>query len=303
MTTMLTICLLVLVVGQMVTESTASPHPDLNCSLEVDSPSENSKGGSGPEVGPQTKNCSPDRGDQTRVPAALLPSSGDINASDDRNGQSSLSPGAQHVRHTSLESVDRHQSELDLWRCLMRRARASRLEEDEKTKKKPAKTVRYCTSDVRGANGTASREGETSPAEEGASQGDCLPLLFFLFPTLCNETRLCVNLTEASLDTIPQRFWLWNRKKKAEDEGSEAVVYIVVVLAFYSFGIVFMMANFIRQEQRELEETKLYKQYVKVARDRWLTSRGNMANKLALQALNTFNAVPQTTDDNKITFV
>ncbi|XP_066989862.1 uncharacterized protein [Macrobrachium rosenbergii] len=307
-TTTLTIFCLLVLAGQMATESTASPYPNFNCSLWVNSPSRNSKGSPGPEVGPQTKNCSHEKGGQggqSAVPAAL-PSFNQMNTSDDRSGQSSASPGgAERARNTSLESVDRYQNELDLWQCLMRRARASRLEENEKMmmKKQPTKTIRYCTSDVRKGNATDPREGDASSAEEGVSQGDCLPLLFFLFPTLCNETRLCVNLTEASLDTIPQRFWLWNRKKKAEDEGSEAVVYIVVVLAFYSFGIVFMMANFIRQEQRELEETKLYKQYVKVARDRWLTSRGNLANKLALQALNTFNAVPQTTDDNKITFV
>ncbi|XP_068213559.1 uncharacterized protein [Palaemon carinicauda] len=299
---MLTLCVLVLM-GWIVAESAASSFSSLNCSHEVADLSGNSREGE-----PQVKNCSHEIGDHSGVPAAL-PSFSQHNTSNGRNGQS-LRPSDNPAMNTSLETVVRYRKELDLWQCLMRQARATRLEEKTAGNKSVPKKIQYCAPVVRKENGSEASEGEGShdvrggsSAGDGTRERDCLPLLFFLFPTLCNETRLCVNLTEASLDTIPQRFWLWNKKKKGDDDGSEAVVYIVVVLAFYSFGIVFMMANFIRQEQRELEEAKLYKQYVKVARDRLLTSRGNMANKLALQALNTFNAIPQTTDDSKITFV
>ena len=135
------------------------------------------------------------------------------------------------------------------------------------------------------------------------SEKECMPLLLLVVPALCNGTKGCVNLTETSIEELLHRYVVYERKRKREAEADDAVIYIVVVLAFYSFGIVFMIANFVRQEQRELEETMMYKQYVKLARDRWLTTRGNMANKLALQALNTFNAIPQTTDVNKVTFV
>lgn len=145
--------------------------------------------------------------------------------------------------------------------------------------------------------------GDQKALIESKNAKDCMPLLLLVVPALCNGTHNCLNLTESSVEELLHRYISWERKKKRQDEADDAVIYIVVVLAFYSFGIVFMIANFVRQEQRELEETKMYKQYVKVARDRWLTTRGNMANKLALQALNTFNAVPQKTDANKVTFV
>lgn len=138
---------------------------------------------------------------------------------------------------------------------------------------------------------------------ERVTTKECMPILLLVVPALCNGTHSCVNLTEASVEELLHRYVVWERKKRRQAEADDAVIYIVVVLAFYSFGIVFMIANFVRQEQRELEETKMYKQYVKVARDRWLTTRGNMAGKLALQALNTFNAIPQTTEANKVTFV
>ncbi|XP_045138328.1 uncharacterized protein LOC123520261 [Portunus trituberculatus] len=138
---------------------------------------------------------------------------------------------------------------------------------------------------------------------KGKGNKECMPVLLLVVPALCNGTQSCVNLTETSIEELLHRYVVYERKRKRQEEADDAVIYIVVVLAFYSFGIVFMIANFVRQEQRELEETKMYKQYVKLARDRWLTTRGNMANKLALQALNTFNAIPQTTDVNKVTFV
>ena len=144
---------------------------------------------------------------------------------------------------------------------------------------------------------------QQSSTKKGRGDKECMPMLLVVVPAICNGTQNCVNLTETSIEELLHRYVLYERKRKRQEEADDAVIYIVVVLAFYSFGIVFMIANFVRQEQREVEETKMYKQYVKLARDRWLTTRGNMANKLALQALNTFNAVPQTTDVNKVTFV
>ncbi|XP_071516893.1 uncharacterized protein [Panulirus ornatus] len=176
---------------------------------------------------------------------------------------------------------------VDKWQCLVEWMRAHNRQVSKK------------------GEGTCEKEGGESVAVERREKmlDECVPVLFLVIPSLCNGTNSCINVTEASLESFLHRYWVWERKRKRREESTDAVIYIVVVLAFYSFGIVFMMANFVRQEQRELEETKLYKQYVKLARDRWLTSRGSLANRLALQALNTLNAVPQTTDVNKVTFV
>ena len=88
-----------------------------------------------------------------------------------------------------------------------------------------------------------------------------------------------------------------------KDSDEHAVYYIVVVLLFYSFGIVFMMVKYMRKERQELEETKMYKEYVKAARDRCTQSKFVPANRLALTALNTVNVIAQPCAEEKITFV
>lgn len=92
----------------------------------------------------------------------------------------------------------------------------------------------------------------------------------------------------------------------AQLESRHALIYIIVVLSFYSAGIVIMMVKYMKQEREEQEEENLYKQYLHAARDRIIesTSRGRLANRLALQALNMANAVPQTSrQGSKVTFV
>ncbi|KAF8794531.1 uncharacterized protein LOC129961784 [Argiope bruennichi] len=85
-----------------------------------------------------------------------------------------------------------------------------------------------------------------------------------------------------------------------------AVIYIVVVLFFYSFGIGIMMIKYMRKEAEEQEEFKMYRRYMSDTCDNFssTTSRGRLANRLALQALNMVNAIPQTSQaGSKVTFV
>ncbi|CAN8027614.1 unnamed protein product [Ixodes persulcatus] len=94
--------------------------------------------------------------------------------------------------------------------------------------------------------------------------------------------------------------------KEAEASQRQALMYIVVVLFFYSFGIGFMMIRYMRQEAKEQEECKMYRRYINAAHEQYLnaTNRARLANRLALQALNTVNAIPQTTHvGSKVTFV
>lgn len=67
-----------------------------------------------------------------------------------------------------------------------------------------------------------------------------------------------------------------------------------------------MMIKYMRQEAKEQAECKKYRRYVNAAHDHFLssTSRARLANRLALQALNTVNAIPQATNfGSKVTFV
>ncbi|GIY80055.1 uncharacterized protein CDAR_507441 [Caerostris darwini] len=91
-----------------------------------------------------------------------------------------------------------------------------------------------------------------------------------------------------------------------DDSQKDAVVYIVVVLFFYSFCIGFMMIRYMQKEAKEQHECKKYRRYINMAQDQYLASmnRTRLANRLALQALNTVNAIPQTTNyGSKVTFV
>ncbi|CAK9297194.1 unnamed protein product [Gordionus sp. m RMFG-2023] len=89
---------------------------------------------------------------------------------------------------------------------------------------------------------------------------------------------------------------------------SGALFYIIFVLMFYSFGIVIMMAKYMKREQKEYQEAKKYQRYVKTAREFYMQSisRSRATNKLALQAFNTINLIPQIVNSKnrpKITYV
>ncbi|XP_015908234.1 uncharacterized protein [Parasteatoda tepidariorum] len=85
-----------------------------------------------------------------------------------------------------------------------------------------------------------------------------------------------------------------------------AVIYIVVVLFFYSFGIGIMMIKYMRKEAEEQEEFKMYRRYMHDTHDNPMnsTNTARLANRLALSALNMVNAIPQTSQSgSKVTFV
>ena len=90
---------------------------------------------------------------------------------------------------------------------------------------------------------------------------------------------------------------------------NDALLYIIVVLAFYSFAIVFMLIKYLKQERSDLEEDSLLEAYLR-ARPSW--ALGYYRNrtvyttpaKLALTALNTVNVVVQPSNKGgKVTFV
>lgn len=121
----------------------------------------------------------------------------------------------------------------------------------------------------------------------------------------------CSNITQL----IQQYMEMVNKTENTSLHGSSdtvdesqrnAVVYIVVVLFFYSFCIGFMMIRYMQKEAKEQQEFKKYRRYINMAQDQYLASisRARLANRLALQALNTVNAIPQTSHcGSKVTFV
>lgn len=119
-----------------------------------------------------------------------------------------------------------------------------------------------------------------------------------------NITQLIQQYLESVNKTEDDSF---NVSSQQLDESQRnAVVYIVVVLFFYSFCIGFMMIRYMQKEAKEQQECKKYRRYINMAQDQYLASisRARLANRLALQALNTVNAIPQTSQyGSKVTFV
>ena len=122
-------------------------------------------------------------------------------------------------------------------------------------------------------------------------------------------TSLLMNISEANNITLKLSLTTEGEciNHLTPEEDNDAVWYIIIVLSFYSFGIVFMMVKYIKEERRELEETRLYNEYVKSARERLykpIQNKWRPMNRLALTALNTVNSIPQTTkSEGKVTYV
>ncbi|XP_023211518.1 uncharacterized protein LOC111614378 [Centruroides sculpturatus] len=125
-----------------------------------------------------------------------------------------------------------------------------------------------------------------------------------------NITRYLNDYLASLASNVSNNSGIQNEEEKSDPNSPEnqknAVIYIVVVLFFYSFGIGIMMIKYMRKEAKEQQECKMYRQYINAAHEQYLhsTNRARLANRLALQALNTVNAIPQTTQlGSKVTFV
>lgn len=85
-----------------------------------------------------------------------------------------------------------------------------------------------------------------------------------------------------------------------EENLGDPGMYIIVVLLFYSCGIVILMINYMNKSPTESED--YYLKYLERARSNYLQSsnRGRGINRLALQAFNAVNVI-QT--EEKVTYV
>ncbi|CAG0900842.1 unnamed protein product [Darwinula stevensoni] len=114
-------------------------------------------------------------------------------------------------------------------------------------------------------------------------------------------SSFCGNLT-ATIGELMGNLSTILQGESGKDDDASAVVYIVVVLSFYSLGIVVMIFKYMQKEKREFEETKMYSEYLEAARSKNFQSRFRPMNRLALNALNTVNVFPAG-DSSRVTFV
>ncbi|XP_040580092.1 uncharacterized protein [Lepeophtheirus salmonis] len=117
----------------------------------------------------------------------------------------------------------------------------------------------------------------------------------------------CINTTlfEKFIQSVVTNTTIISNKKRREIEG-DPMIYIITVLTFYSCGIIILMYNYMKKEQREQEEANVYKQYLDKARSRYeeFNNRGSSLNRLALQALNAVNVISQHNESGgRVAFV
>ncbi|CAG0891961.1 unnamed protein product [Cyprideis torosa] len=87
------------------------------------------------------------------------------------------------------------------------------------------------------------------------------------------------------------------------DDEKNAVLYIIVVLSFYSLGIVIMMVKYMKKHDRQMEDFN-YQDYIQAQRNRMTQARWRPLNRLALSALNTANVIPQTVSkERRVTYL
>ncbi len=87
-------------------------------------------------------------------------------------------------------------------------------------------------------------------------------------------------------------------------EENDALMYIIVVLGFYSFGVVLMVVSYLKRERKDLEEERLLEDYLRYRPQTLREQRSKIGCKLALSAFNAANLITMPeSKESKITFV
>ena len=95
-----------------------------------------------------------------------------------------------------------------------------------------------------------------------------------------------------------------NTESTSEVKQKDALLYIIVVLMFYSLGMIIMLIGYLKREREELEEERHLHDFLKTPPPTVWTHRGCSSGKLALQAFNAASFITQpNTSEGKVTFV
>lgn len=89
-----------------------------------------------------------------------------------------------------------------------------------------------------------------------------------------------------------------------EHAEHNALMYIIVMLSFYSFGVGMLIVGYLRREKRELEEDKMIEDFLLLKPMSCIETKQKLCGRLALSAFNVSNIIIQPPrDSGKIIFV
>ena len=95
-----------------------------------------------------------------------------------------------------------------------------------------------------------------------------------------------------------------NTENTLDVKQKDALLYIIVVLMFHSFGMVIMLIGYLKRERKELEEERHLQDFLKTPPPTVRAHRGCSSGKLALHAFNAASLITQpNTCKGKVTFV
>uniref|UniRef100_A0A0B6YVG5 Uncharacterized protein n=1 Tax=Arion vulgaris TaxID=1028688 RepID=A0A0B6YVG5_9EUPU len=100
----------------------------------------------------------------------------------------------------------------------------------------------------------------------------------------------CLRVVEAVKNDIPAP----SRKSRREMADGEsdfgALVYIVVVLVFYSAGVIVMIVRYLKTEKKELEEEVALENFFKYMPDK-KQEQEHRVNRIAIHAFHTLTSI------------
>ena len=142
---------------------------------------------------------------------------------------------------------------------------------------------------------------------------DAIAFLQYLCLKICNSngTFTCTFNNSKDLD-LNNIYWnstsrpsfTTNTDSTSDVKHKDALLYIIVVLMFYSFGMIIMLIGYLKREREEIEEERYLHDFLKTPLPTVRTHRGCSSGKLALQAFNAASFITQpSTSKGKVTFV
>ncbi|KAL8570651.1 hypothetical protein ACOMHN_039086 [Nucella lapillus] len=81
----------------------------------------------------------------------------------------------------------------------------------------------------------------------------------------------------------------------AEESDPGAVMYIIVVLVFYSTGVMVMIVRYLRTEKKELEEEVTLENFFKSMPDK-RAEKEHRVNRMAIRAFHTLTSISYEDD-------
>ncbi|KAK6179760.1 hypothetical protein SNE40_012046 [Patella caerulea] len=116
--------------------------------------------------------------------------------------------------------------------------------------------------------------------------------------------QLILTALRPNCETIPAILTGSNTNSTSSEHNETdrgAVVYIIAVLVFYSFGVLVMIVQYLKTEKKELEEEAALDSFFRGMPDKRV-EREHRVNRMAIHAFHTLTSMSYDDDDPELDF-